>query len=257
MENSFFQSQMEESNFLEEIRNWEHPPWYGSVQFKQKVTLIFLENQKGLFQHLMTHIRMPVKHEMIFGPCQETSKTAITLNQESNFTRREKNHSLIHWNTLTSSEHYAYKLGCYARKPHRWLLKIRWIKRFVWFLDSFTQFTLWSEKPPEGEIWSGGRLTKRQATSRPDHLWPELWTKLGRNANLREKHEWAIEKPKLDNSRRLRGSYFIDPEDKEFKETIKNARKKLETPMAPAMPCKTSKKSKHGETRGKTNDFNF
>ena len=27
----------------------------------------------------------------------------------------------------------------------------------------------------------------------------------------------------------LRGIYFIDPEDKEFKETIKNARKKLET----------------------------
>ena len=32
--------------------------------------------------------------------------------------------------------------------------------------------------------------------------------------------------------------YFIDPEDKEFKETIKNAGKKLETPVAPAMPCK-------------------
>ena len=39
------------------------------------------------------------------------------------------------------------------------------------------------------------------------------------------------------------------------KETIKNARKKLETPMAPAMPCKTSKRSKRGETRGKTNEF--
>ena len=25
--------------------------------------------------------------------------------------------------------------------------------------------------------------------------------------------------------------------------------------MAPAMPCKTSKNSKHGETRGKSNDF--
>ena len=45
----------------------------------------------------------------------------------------------------------------------------------------------------------------------------------------------------------------MDPEDKEFKETIKNARKKLETPVAPTMLCKTSKKSKHGETRGKTN----
>ena len=65
----------------------------------------------------------------------------------------------------------------------------------------------------------------------------------------------AIEKPKLDNARRLRRIYFIEPEDMEFKETIKNARRKLETPMAPAMPCKTCKKNKHGETRSKTNDF--
>ena len=78
---------------------------------------------------------------------------------------------------------------------------------------------------------------------------------MGRNAKLKEKHKWSDEKPKLDNARRLRGIYFIDPEDKEFKETIKNARKKLETPMAPAMPCKTSKTCKHGETRGKTNEI--
>ena len=31
-----------------------------------------------------------------FCPCEETSHAAITLNQESNFTRREKNHSLFH-----------------------------------------------------------------------------------------------------------------------------------------------------------------
>ena len=103
-------------------------------------------------------------------------------------------------------------------------------------------------------MWSGGRLTRRQLTSRPDHLCPELWTKLGRNVKLKERHKWSNEKPKLDNAIRLRGIYFIDPEDKEFKETIKNARKKLETPMAPAMPCKTCKKCKHGETRGKTNE---
>ena len=48
-----------------------------------------------------------------------------------------------------------------------------------------------------------------------------------RNALLKERHKWSDEKPKLDNARRLRGIYFIDPEDKEFKETIKNARKKL------------------------------
>ena len=41
------------------------------------------------------------------------------------------------------------------------------------------------------------------------------------------------------------GSFFIDPEDKEFKETIKNARKKLETSVAPAMPCKIVKNNKN------------
>ena len=63
------------------------------------------------------------------------------------------------------------------------------------------------------------------------------------------------EKPKLDNARKLRGIYFIDPENKEFKETIRNARKKLETLVTPAMPCKTSNTRKHGETRGRTNEI--
>ena len=60
---------------------------------------------------------------------------------------------------------------------------------------------------------------------------------------LRKKQKW------------LRGIYFIGPEDIEFKETIKNARKKLETPVAPAMPRKTCRKHKNGETRSMANDF--
>ena len=36
---------MDESKLLE-----EHPPWYGIDQFKEKVILTFLENQKGLPQ---------------------------------------------------------------------------------------------------------------------------------------------------------------------------------------------------------------
>ena len=66
---------------------------------------------------------------------------------------------------------------------------------------------------------------------------------MGKNAKLKEKQKWSNEKPKLDNARKLRGIYFIDPEDKEFTETIKNARKKLETSVAPAMPCKNFKKN--------------
>ena len=109
----------------------------------------------------------------------------------------------------------------------------------------FTQFTRLEEKPPKGYMWSGERLTGKQLISRPDHLWLELCEKMGKNAKLKEKQKWSHEKLHLDNARKLRRICFIDPEDKEFKETIKNARKKLETSMAPAMPCKIIKNKKN------------
>ena len=107
------------------------------------------------------------------------------------------------------------------------------------------QFTLLEEKPPEGFMWPWERLARKQLTSRPDHVWPELREKMGKHAKLKEKPKWSHEKLHLDNARKLRGIYFIDPENKEFKETIKNARKKLETPVAPAMPCKIVKNNKN------------
>ena len=45
----------------------------------------------------------------------------------------------------------------------------------------------------------------------------------------------------------LRGIYFIDPADEEFKDIMKNARSKLEVPMLAAMPCKT-RREKYRET---------
>ena len=102
----------------------------------------------------------------------------------------------------------------------------------------FTQFTLLDEKPPDGYTWSGVRLTRKQLTSRPDHPWPELWKSMGKNAKLKEKQKWSGEKIHLDNAPKLSGIHVIDPEDKEFKETIKNTREKLETSVVPVMPCK-------------------
>ena len=64
---------------------------------------------------------------------------------------------------------------------------------------------------------------------------------MGKHAKLKEKQKWSEEKLHPENARKLRGIYFTDPEDTEFKETIKNARKKLETSVAPAMPCKIMK----------------
>ena len=66
---------------------------------------------------------------------------------------------------------------------------------------------------------------------------------MGKNANLKEKQKWSNDKVHLESTRKLRGIHFIDPEDKEFKETTKNARKKLETSVAPAMPRQIMKKN--------------
>ena len=71
-----------------------------------------------------------------------------------------------------------------------------------------TRFILLEEKSPNGYMWSGERLTRKQLTSRPDQ-----------NAKLKEKQKWSNEKLHLENARKLRGIYFIDLEDQEFKET--------------------------------------
>ena len=71
-----------------------------------------------------------------------------------------------------------------------------------------TQFTLLEEKPPDGKMWSGRTLTRKQLTSRPDHSWPEIWKTMGKNAKLKEKPKWSNEELRLENARKLRGISF-------------------------------------------------
>ena len=79
------------------------------------------------------------------------------------------------------------------------------------YWTGFTQFTLLEEKPPNGFMWFGRRLTRKQLTSRPDYLWPELWTKLRRNAKLKEKQKWSNEKLHLENARKIAWDLFHRP----------------------------------------------
>ena len=85
----------------------------------------------------------------------------------------------------------------------------------------FTQFTLWEEKLPNGYMWSGERLTRKQLTSRPDHLWPELREKMGKNAKLKEKQKWSYEKPPLDNARKLRGIFSLTPSTRNLRRPLR------------------------------------
>ena len=68
-------------------------------------------------------------------------------------------------------------------------------------------------------------------------------------AKKKAKQRWAIEKPRLDNARQLRGILFIEPNDEEFQLTMKAARRKLEDPMPGAMPSKNTDKEQWGTHR--------
>ena len=111
----------------------------------------------------------------------------------------------------------------------------------------FTRFVLLNESHMMDTHGLDVRLARKQTTSRPDDVWPDMRTRMSDVAKKNAKQRWAIEKPKLDNARQMRGIFFIAPNDAEFKVTIKAARRKLEVPMPAAMPCKMPLKSS-GET---------
>ena len=77
----------------------------------------------------------------------------------------------------------------------------------------FTRFILLYERPPNGYTWSGERLTRKQTTSRPDNVWPDMWRHMSDAAKRKAKQ--------------LRGIFFIELEDEDFKKNMKNACRKL------------------------------
>ena len=97
----------------------------------------------------------------------------------------------------------------------------------------------WKKKLQTDTCGPGGE--RRENSLHPGQIIYQSWKSMGKHAKLKEKQKWSNEKFHLENARKLRGICFIDPKDKEFKETIKNARKKLKTSIARAMPCKIMK----------------
>ena len=106
---------------------------------------------------------------------------------------------------------------------------------------SFTRCILLNEKPPWGGDLQGNKQRLVQT------MYGQICGSMSDAAKKKAKQKWAIEKPKLDNARNLRGRNFIEPDDEEFKLIMKAARRKFEVLMPATMPCKIEVKSS-GET---------
>ena len=171
------------------------------------------------------------------GRSKVTSSVAITMNLEFKSTCRRKKHSLFHWNLLmilglliliwTSCKKYEMTISGMSMRAS-----------ICQILGDDSQILLYWKRKLQKDKCGSGETDKVSIdcqtrscidSSFGGKLWKSLRIERNRNAK---------EKPKLDTARRLAGIYFIDPNDKEYEDTLKNPRRKLERPVAPAMPCK-------------------
>ena len=172
--------------------------------------------------------QMTLKPIPIFDQSKVTSSIIITMNLEFNSTKEET--VLFHWNTLTLLGQLILIWMCYKRNG----LTIIGMSIDSW--KGFTKFTLLKDKPPKGYMWSGRRLTKIQTTTRPhgQNYGPKMVKPLRDEKNKNGK-------TRSQNSTMLDDwveSTVVDPDDEDYKEILKSARRKLERPVAPATPCK-------------------
>ena len=119
-----------------------------------------------------------------------------------------------------------------------------------------TKFTLLQEKPPKGDMWSGGRLTMIQtrscmARSLDKKLVKPLRIEKNRNGQTRNRSSTVPEE---------RGIYFIDPDDREDLEILQNARrnwKDLGLPRCRVKYIQASSKRAQSRKIGNEKEFFF
>ena len=117
-----------------------------------------------------------------------------------------------------------YRFARSTRKTNWWLLECRRKQKSVRFVDGFHKMYIADRNSSERTYVVGWETDKNQngPAQRLDKNWK----------NRAKKRNW-----KLEHSRQVRGIYSIDQSDAEYKDIMKNARRKLETPKAAALRC--------------------
>ena len=108
------------------------------------------------------------------APCQETSKNRHHVEPRVKlYSPREESFPIpLKYIDVTRTTHTNLDVKQEKRIDDNWDIDGSRDLSDPW--TGFTQFTLLEEKAPDGYMWSGGRLKRKQLTSRPDHSWPEL-----------------------------------------------------------------------------------
>ena len=115
----------------------------------------------------------------------------------------------------------------------------------------FTRFILLNERPPDGGTHGSGGDLQENKEPLVLTMYGQICGNLCPMQRKRKQNKDGLSRNQSSTMPDSEEEYtFIEPDDEEFKVTIKAARRKLEVPMPAAMPCKIPVKSS-GETHRK------
>ena len=216
------QSQMEQSNCLEEISVSENPPQCGTQLKEKKKEKRCEELQRwsswriGRFPQLIETMMVDREARNDFCSIEgnDIYRTTLDVLQESRIE--------YDWNI----------------DGDRNLPELR---------TGFTQFTTLTKKPPDGYMWSGERLTQIQTTTRPDHLWPEISSWMSKSRSTKGKAAMSYRETEARQCANFEGHLFYRSGWSGVQGNHQKTQKKMELPMEAAMPFKL-KTFRHRET---------
>jgi len=92
-----------------------------------------------------------------------------------------------------------------------------------------------------GYKWIEGRPTRMQTTTRPDHLWPEIWEQMSKPIRENEIEKGKILTKNLREERIRCNKAEIPADDDDYFKIIAEVRARLGKPAPPAMPLLRNK----------------
>ena len=146
--------------------------------------MIFEESQTGFNHH--TKNRKTQNPEMISGVFRTTSivhhghpRFKLDVPKEGSFPIPLKNIEVVRRTNKTLD------VLLDSRTDDNW--NVNGVRELSGPCTSFTHFTIFYEKLPNGVHVVRGRLTKIPATSSPNYLWPEVWSTMPKSFQQKEK----------------------------------------------------------------------
>ena len=164
--------------------------------------------------------------------------TIIIMNREFNYTCQKKSHFPIplKYIDVIRSTHTDLDVAQEKRIDDYWNVDEK--RNLSDSRTCFTRFTLLNETPPKGHMWSEGTdKNPNDITSRSHMAW--RFDKNWKSHSERRKTRMGNRETETRTRQTIERSLFYWSEcDEEYKDIIKNAKRKLETSKAAAMPCK-------------------